>query len=112
MNNVEFLIDYADVAGFPVGSAVHAINIALTDSTGKVAASTSVAPDSTDVTLQNVPDGTYSYSIGAVDAGGVALGTALTGTVTAPTPTVSLLLPSAVTIKATAAPAPAPAATP
>ncbi len=99
--NLDLAVTYADVAGFPPGSAVIAIEATITGS----------AVGNTTPTVQTQPPGTaafvfpltvadtYTYSVQGIDGATPpnTYGTPVTGSfvITAPT-TVTLALPSAV----------------
>ena len=110
-NTVQFVVTFADVAGFPATQSVHDISFSITDSTGAVVGKADVTPPAAGVDLtvsiEGVPDGVMSYTITANDPTGAALGTPVTGTFTAPTPTISLSLPASATALATVTPTPA-----
>ena len=111
-NTVQFVVTFADVAGFPATQSVHDIAFAVTDSTGAVVGKADVAPPAAGadltVSIDGIPDGVMSYTITANDPAGAALGTPVTGTFTAPAPTIVLSLPATATAVASVTPTPAP----
>lgn len=99
--NVIATIVYGDVPGFPAGTVLDHITATLTGSTaGAVPISQTVPPATANVTFASVPPDTYTYSVQGIDAGGNALGTAVTGSFTVGTPdqTVTLSLPASATL--------------
>lgn len=91
-------ISYSDVSGFPAGSAVSAVNVAVTnpDATTQSLVAT---PGQTSVSFDATQVGAYSVSVQAVDANGVPLGTAATASFSVAAPqTVTLSLPATVAV--------------
>ena len=98
MSNAIAVVTYADVPGFPSGSAVSHIVATITDSKG-VATTQTVAPGTATVEFDNVAPDAYSISVAGVDSSGAVLGSPITGTFTITAPaTVTLSLPSAVSV--------------
>lgn len=97
MSTVVGSITYADVPGFPAGTAVDHVVVSVTDTSVSptTTVSQNIAAGVTSVSF-DLDAGSYSYTVAGVDAGGVVLGTPVTGSfsVTAPA-TVTLNLPSA-----------------
>ena len=91
-------LSYADVPGFPAGTAVDHIVVSVTDTSVSptTTVSQNVAAGATSVTFADLDPGSYSYTVAGVDSSGVVLGTPVVGSfsVTAPA-TISLSLPSA-----------------
>lgn len=91
-------ISYAPVPGFPVGSAVSAIQVNVTDPTGAVTPLLAT-PDQASVAFDATVIGDYSVAVQAVDANGVVLGAAVSASFSVAAPaTVTLSIPSAVSI--------------
>ena len=97
MSTATLTVVYADVPGFPAGSAVDHVAVTVTGAVAPAVTQT-VAPGTTAVIFPALGVDTYSYSIAAQDASGAVLGSAVTGTfaVTAPA-TVTLSLPASAT---------------
>jgi len=100
--NLDLAISYADVSGFPAGSAVAAIQATVT---GTAAGNTtpivqSVAPGTASVVFALTVADTYTYSVVAVDSATPPneYGSPVTGSfaITAPA-TVTLSIPATVT---------------
>lgn len=95
--DLNLAVVYADVTGFPAGSAVANIVATITGSDG-VAHSQTVPAGTASVTFPAVAADTYAVSVAGVDASGATLGTPATGSITITAPaTVTLSLPSTVT---------------
>jgi hypothetical protein len=73
---------YEGVPGFPAGSSVDHIAIAITGATPGNSASQSVPPGTTSVSFPDVVADTYSFNIQAQAADNSSLGSAVTGTFT------------------------------
>ncbi len=99
--NAVLAVTYADVPGFPAGSAVAAVVATVVGSSGPPLTQ-SVPPGSPQIVFSNIPADTYSLTVAAQDAAGNTFGTPVTGsfTITAPS-TVTLSLPSAVSTSQT-----------
>ena len=95
MTQAILAVSYADVPGFPAGSAVANVVASIS---GASSVSQTVPPGTAAVTFADLPAGDYSYSVSAVDASGAVLGTPVTGTFTVAVvdTTVTLSLPSTV----------------
>lgn len=98
--NASLAISYSPVGGFPAGTVLDHIRVTITGNSTP-AQSQSVAPGVSPVVFANVPADTYSYQVDAVDGNGATL-TSRTGSfvVSAPT-TVTLNLPSGVSVTVT-----------
>jgi hypothetical protein len=95
MSDLVTTVAYADVPGFPDGSAVDHVLVTLTEAGGAVL-SQSVAPGTASVSFLAVGPGTYTASVQAFPATGAGYGSAVVSnpiTVAAPV-TVTLSLPS------------------
>lgn len=96
-----FAISYAPVPGFPAGSAVASVAVAIVGSNPANNQNQTVAPGTASVVFNNVAADSYTYSISAQDASTPpnVFGTSVTGTFTvAAATTVTLNLPSAATV--------------
>lgn len=92
-------ISYADVPGFPAGSAVANINVTVSNPDATVQPVQSLPPATTSATFTATQVGNYGISVQAVDATGAALGPAVTATFSVQAPsTVTLSLPSSITV--------------
>ena len=91
-------IVYADVANFPAGSVVANIVATVTGSAAPV--SQTVPPGTSSISFDLPPD-TYNFSVAGVDASNNIFGTPVTGSFVIAAPnTVTLSLPSTVTVSA------------
>ena len=96
MSTAAITIAYAEVPGFPPGSAVDHILITLTDAAG-TALSSSAPPGAGSATFENLAAGDYTVRAQAMAADNSALGVAASATFNVPAPaTVTLSLPSTV----------------
>lgn len=91
-------VTYADVPGFPAGSKVDHVLVSIAGSSPASAQSQSVAPGTNSVVFSNVVPDSYTITVQAQDAAGNNFGSPVTGTFTATDTTVTLNLPSAVTV--------------
>lgn len=90
-------ITYADVPGFPEGTVVGSISVSFVGQLAADSQTQSVAPGTPSVTFTLAPD-TYNWTVQAADANGKGLGTPITGTFVVVAPTVTLSIPSAVSV--------------
>ena len=100
MSQVDLVVLYADVSGFPQGTFVSGVQVDLSGAASN--ASQTVSGDTGTVSFHDLAAGTYSYSVAALDGSGAVLGTAVTGSfeIAAPT-TVTLSLPASVSATVT-----------
>ena len=99
--NAALSIAYNSVAGFPAGSVVDHINVALTakNNTANTPPAKNVAPGTANVTFTGLAPDTYQIAVQAMPATGSGFGTPASGsiTITQVNTTISLSLPSTVT---------------
>jgi len=93
MSNVNFAIVFANVDGFPAGSAVDQLVLSIS---GPEASTQSLPANASTATVTINTAGDYSATVQAVDATGAHLGVAASATFSIAAPaTVTLSLPSA-----------------
>lgn len=98
--NLNAAVSYDVVPGFPQGTVLDHIVVSLAATNPANNQSKSAAANAPSVSFANVPADTYTVSVQGAQASGAVLGTPVSQniTITQPVVTISLNLPSALTL--------------